>query len=149
MVSFAAALLRGVILVFVGALIAGGAVTLAAYPAPSQRPRLVAVSSAPRTLTVPHVTGHVYVFAKGILQDGGFAWRVIGSARGYAGNTVVDQQPSAGVVVLDTGAPTVTLTLARTRSYAERGMPDDTSPYKGTAVRIPAPTPLPRAAHSG
>jgi beta-lactam-binding protein with PASTA domain len=90
-------------------------------------------------LTVPQVTGQAYVFAKGILQDGGFAWRVLGPVKGFAGNTVIAQEPAAGSAVLDTGAPTITLTLRRNSAYAERGRPDNEAPYGGTAVMLPAP----------
>ena len=51
------------------------------------------------------------------------------------------QAPAAGTIVLDTGAPTVALTLAQNRSYAENGTPENDAPYPGTAIRIPA-TPL-------
>jgi PASTA domain-containing protein len=139
MLEFAAALLRGVVATFAGLLIAGGTLTLAADRAATQRPTLVPpVSAGPRTLTVPQVTGQAYVFAKGILQDGGFAWHVAGRVRGYAVNTVVEQHPAAGTVVLDTGAPTITLTLARNKAYAQLGMPSNAAPYSGTRVLIPA-----------
>ena len=62
---------------------------------------------------------------------------MLGPVQGYAGNTVVDQEPAAGSVVLDTGAPTVTLTLARNTTYAERGKPDNNAPYAGTTVLLP------------
>ena len=139
MVEFAAALLRGVVATFAGLLIAGGTLTLAADRAPTQRPTLVPVQRGPRVLTVPQVTGQAYVFAKGILQDGGFAWRVTGPVQGYAVNTVVEQHPAAGTVVLDTGAPTVTLALARNKAYTELGTPSNGAPYSGTVMRIPAP----------
>jgi PASTA domain len=138
MAEFAAALLRGVVATFAGLLIAGGTLTLAADRAATARPTLVPVSHGPNTRTVPQVTGQAYVFAKGILQDGGFAWHVTGPVQGYAVNTVVEQHPAAGTVVLDTGAPTVTLTLARNKAYAELGSPSNGAPYSGTAVRIPA-----------
>ena len=139
MLRFAAALFRGVIAVFAGLLIAGGTLTIAADQVAPQRPTLVSVSATKQTLTVPQVTGQAYVFAKGILQDSGFAWQVLGPVQGYAGNTVVAQEPAAGSVVVDTGAPIVTLTLARNASYAQRGKPDDKAPYSGTAVLLPAP----------
>jgi hypothetical protein len=138
MVQLAALLLRGVIAIFAGLLIAGGTLTLAADRANLQRPTLVAVSASPRTLTVPQVTGQAYVFAKGILEDDGFAWHVSGGVKGYAGNTVVDQLPTAGTVVLDTGAPTIVLTLVKNPSYVQLGSPESGAPYNGTAVRIPA-----------
>ena len=142
MTQFAALLLRAVISIFAGLLIAGGTLTLAADRANVSRPSLTAAApSGPRTLTVPQVTGQAYVFAKSILQDNGFAWRVTGPVKGFAGNRVFDQAPAAGTVVLDTGAPIVVLSLAKNPSYAELGTPDGQAPYKGTAVRIPA-TPL-------
>ena len=139
MLRFAAALFRGVIAVFAGLLVAGGTLTIAADQVAPQRPTLVSVTATKQTLTVPQVTGQAYVFAKGILQDSGFAWQVLGPVQGFAGNTVVGQEPAAGSVVVDTGAPIVTLRLARNPSYAERGKPDEKAPYSGTAVLLPAP----------
>lgn len=144
MVQFAAALLRGVIAMFAGLLFAGGTLVLAADHAPIDRPSLVAVSppsNAQATLTVPDVTGQAYVFAKGILQDRGFAWHVTGPVMGYAANTVELQTPAAGTIVLDTGAPLVTLTLARNAAYVEKGTPENDAPYPATAVRLPANVP--------
>jgi hypothetical protein len=138
MIRFAILLTRGVVAAFTGLLIAGGTLTIAADRVAPQRPTLVPVAVSPKTLVVPQVTGQAYVFAKGILQDGGFAWRVSGPVRGYAGNTVADQQPAAGSVVVDTGAPTITLTLARNKGFAERGGPDNSAPYAGTRVLLPA-----------
>jgi len=90
----------------------------------------------PATLTVPDVTGQAYVFAKGILQDHGFAWHVTGPVRGYAANVVTSQKPAPGTSLVDTGAPTVDLTLQRNTSYVERGTPDNDAPYSGTAVKL-------------
>jgi PASTA domain len=129
---------------FVGLLVAGGTLTIAADRAAPQRPTLVPVSATPKTLVVPQVTGQAYVFAKGILQDGGFAWRVMGPVKGYAGNTVVDQVPSPGSVVVDTGAPKITLTLARSKTYPEKGTPDNAAPYAGTPVLLPGNEPASR-----
>ena len=144
MIRFAALLIRGVAATFVGLLVAGGTLTLAADRVAPQRPTLVPVSAGPKTLVVPQVTGQAYVFAKGILQDGGFAWRVSGAVKGYAGNTVVTQEPVAGSVVQDTGAPTITLTLSRNENYPERGDPDNRSPYAGTTVLLPGNQPASR-----
>ena len=94
MAQLATGLLRGVVATFTGLLIAGGTLTLAADRAATQRPTLVPVAQGPNTLTVPQVTGQAYVFAKGILQDGGFAWHVTGPVKGYAVNTVVEQHPA-------------------------------------------------------
>jgi hypothetical protein len=144
MIRFAGLLIRGVAATFVGLLVAGGTLTLAADRVAPQRPTLVPVSAGPKTLVVPQVTGQAYVFAKGILQDGGFAWRVSGAVKGYAGNTVVTQEPVAGSVVQDTGAPTITLTLSRNENYPERGEPDNRSPYAGTTVLLPGNQPASR-----
>ena len=73
--------------------------------------------------------------SRSLLEDGGFAWRVIGSVRGFAANRVLTQSPAAGTRVLDTGAPTVVLRLAR-GAYAEHGRPVDSSSYLGTAVKL-------------
>jgi len=87
------------------------------------------------TLVVPDVRRQAYVFAKGILEDAGFAWKVGGSVKGYAANLVANQSPAPGTRVLDTGAPTIALQLAR-GSYPQTGDPEDTSPYAGTPLRL-------------
>ena len=87
-------------------------------------------------LMVPSVCRSAYVFAKGILEDSGFAWKIAGDVEGYAANRVVAQDPAPGVLVKDTGAPTVTLTLQRDPRNAERGTPDNSAPYRGTALRV-------------
>ena len=112
-------------------------------PAAATRP------AAPPLVVVPNVSGQAYVFAKGTLQDAGFAWRVEGSVRGYAANTVVEQRPAAGARVLDTGAPLVVLRLTANKRYAQDGEPENSSPYPGTEIRYPnapaksAPKPKP------
>jgi hypothetical protein len=78
------------------------------------------------------------VFAKGILQDHGFAWHVAGTVQGFAANTVAAQLPAPGTTVVDTGAPLITLTLALNPSYAEQGTPENDAPYPGTAITLPA-----------
>src|ERR1041385_3604186 len=85
-------------------------------------------------LTVPSVTGQAFVFAKGLLEDAGFAWRVVGSVHGYAGNQVIAQSPAAGTRVVDTGAPTIVLNLVRGK-YAENGVPEATPSYTATAIK--------------
>jgi hypothetical protein len=87
-----------------------------------------------KILIVPDVTGQAYVFAKGILDDGGFGWRVEGSVQGYAANTVADQSPEPGTKVVDTGAPTIVLQLKRNPDYDERGLPENSSPRPGTKL---------------
>jgi hypothetical protein len=95
------------------------------------------------------VTGQAFVFAKGSLEDAGFAWHVTGSVHGYSANTVATQSPEAGTKLIDTGAPTITVTLSRGK-YPESGEPEDVSPYVGTAVApanpLPAAIPAPSAA---
>jgi hypothetical protein len=88
----------------------------------------------PTVLTVPDARGKAYVFAKGILQDAGFAWRVQGSVQGYAANVVTSQAPAPGSRVIDNGAPTVTLRLVKNRAYGERGLPENEAPYGGTRI---------------
>ncbi len=90
--------------------------------------------SKPHVLVVPDVRRKAYVFAKGILQDAGFAWRVEGSVKGFAANTVTVQNPAPGAKVIDNGAPVVVLGLARNNAYGESGQPENTAPYKGTTV---------------
>jgi hypothetical protein len=88
-------------------------------------------------LVVPDVRGQAYVFAKGILEDGGFAWRV-STKNGYAPSTVLSQSPAPGTHVVDTGAPLVTLVLQTNRHYARKGTPENESPFAGTPLRFPA-----------
>ena len=88
----------------------------------------------PKVLVVPDVRRQAYVFAKGILQDAGLAWRVDGSVKGYAANTVAVQTPAPGTRLVDNGAPTVVLRLERSGEYPERGLPENASFYKGTPV---------------
>jgi PASTA domain-containing protein len=97
-----------------------------------------AVKVAPKPpLVVPDVEGQAFVFAKGALEDGGFAWKVTGTVRGYAANTVVSQWPAPGTRVIDTGTPPITLSLKRNVSYAQSGQAEDASPYPATALRQP------------
>jgi hypothetical protein len=98
-------------------------------------PKSSATPAKAPDLVVPAVTGQAYVFAKGILEDGGFAWRVTGSVHGFASNRVLTQSPAAGTRVVDTGAPMVVLRLVR-GAYAEHGRPVDNSSYPGTAVKL-------------
>jgi PASTA domain len=120
-------------------LLATATLTLAAgermsTPSTSATPPAAQKPAAPSVLVVPNVRGQAYVFAKGILEDGGFGWRVGAGAKGYPGNTVVGQTPSAGTRVVDTGAPRIVLTL--TRHGAQQGLPDASSPYRATTIRL-------------
>jgi hypothetical protein len=102
--------------------------------APAKIPAAVAT---PRpTLVVPDIRGQAFVFAKGILEDGGFGWRVTGSVQGYATNVVATQQPAPGTRVEDTGAPMLKLTMRR-GVYPQDGMPENSSPYAGTSIVLP------------
>jgi hypothetical protein len=151
---------RAVVLVFVWVL-ATAAFTFAADqkiigPSPTASS---APAQAPKLL-VPSVTGQVFVFAKGILEDAGFAWRVAGPVQGYSGNRVLAQTPAAGTRLVDTGAPTIVLRLVK-GPYPQQGQPEDTSSYSGTRIafppsattasktpvvsRTPAPKPKPKA----
>ena len=85
-------------------------------------------------LIVPDVSKQPYVFAKGILEDSGFAWKVRGKVEGYPSNTVASQEPPAGTAVQDTGMPTIVLRLERNKAYEQRGVPNNSSPYDGAAV---------------
>jgi PASTA domain len=110
--------------------------TLAADTVPVSSEQKAAESQAakPTVLVVPDVRGKAYVFAKGILQDEGFAWRVEGSVKGFAANAVQVQNPAPGTRVIDNGAPVVALTLSKNAAYGERGLPENEAPYNGTRV---------------
>jgi hypothetical protein len=112
-------------------------------------------AQVPAVIVVPDVRRQAYVFAKGTLEDAGFAWRVAGGAQGYAANVVVGQAPEPGTRLVDTGAPLVTLTLTSNKRYGQKGTPENGSPYGGTAIKVagrpvvapaPAATPKPQAA---
>jgi hypothetical protein len=109
--------------------------TLAADKVPSAKHEQKAeAASKPHVLVVPDVRKKAYVFAKGILQDAGFAWRVEGSVKGFAANTVTVQRPAPGTKVIDNGAPLIVLSLSRNSSYGESGLPENSAPYKSTRV---------------
>jgi hypothetical protein len=84
-------------------------------------------------LVVPDVRGQVYVFAKGMLEDAGFGFRVEGSVPGYASNHVAVQVPAPGTKVFNTGAPVVTLHLSGTAKA--QGSPQNLAPYPTTSPR--------------
>jgi hypothetical protein len=104
--------------------------TPAAAPAPT-----VAAKPALSVVLVPDVRGQAYVFAKGILEDAGFSWKVSGGVQGYAVNKVAGQVPAPGTRVIDTGSPTIQLQLVRS-SYAQTGYPENSSPFSGTALKL-------------
>jgi hypothetical protein len=119
-------------------LFATAAVTFAAGKQIASNPgkKAAAAPAAPPTLVVPDVRNQAFVFAKGSLEDAGFAWRVAGSVHGFAANTVTAQSPAAGVRVIDTGAPLVTVTLLRNARYSEHGAPEDASLLRGTKIQL-------------
>ena len=88
------------------------------------------------TVVVPDVRHESFVFAKGQLQDAGFAWRVAGRVHGYPANTVVSQAPAPGTKLIDTGAPLITVTLEQNKQFAPQGEPQDTSPYDPTPIKL-------------
>ncbi len=136
-VRLAALLPRAVIVAIIWVL-GTAAFTLAAdntIVGPATPDPATGAAKAQTELVVPSVSGQAYVFAKGILEDAGFAWRVVGSVHGFSSNRVITQSPSAGTRVLDTGAPTIVLRLVR-GPYAQLGRPVDVSPYRGTVVRL-------------
>jgi hypothetical protein len=136
-VRLAALLPRAVIVAIIWVL-GTAAFTLAAdntIVGPATPDPATGAAKAQTELVVPSVSGQAYVFAKGILEDAGFAWRVVGSVHGFSSNRVITQSPSAGTRVLDTGAPTLVLRLVR-GPYAQLGRPVDVSPYRGTVVRL-------------
>ena len=129
------------IALFVGVtLLASATLTLAATTNGS--PAAPAVPSAEpeiATLVVPDVRRQAYVFAKGALEQSGFAWKVAGSVQGYSVNVVASQTPAPGTRVIADGAPIVTLGLARNPSYKQEGLPENASPYAGRPVRLVVP----------
>lgn len=115
-------------------LLVSATISLAAdKPAAMKKPSLHA-KAAKQVLIVPDVRNQLFVFASGTLEDGGFGWKVRGSVKGFPANMVVSQSPKAGTHVLNTGAPTITLRLARGKA-AEAGTPLDRSPYGASLIR--------------
>jgi hypothetical protein len=119
-------------------------------------PQQSQAAQVPAVIVVPDVRRQAYVFAKGTLEDAGFAWRVAGGVHGYAANVVVGQAPAPGTRVVDTGAPLITLSLTSNKHYGQKGTPENVSPYAGTPIKVagrpvaaaaaPAAKPKPQAA---
>ena len=115
-------------------LLVSATISLAAdKPAQASKPATHA-AKAQHVMKVPDVRGQLFVFASGMLEDGGFGWKVRGAVHGYPANVVASQQPKPGKRVLDTGAPTITLWLERGKS-AEVGQPQDRSSYGASLIR--------------
>jgi beta-lactam-binding protein with PASTA domain len=89
-----------------------------------------------QVMVVPNVTGQLFVFASGSLEDAGFGWKVRGAVGGYQSNLVVSQSPKGGAHVVDTGEPTITLHLER--KGAQVGTPQNRSPYGASLIKRPA-----------
>ncbi|HUH15008.1 MAG TPA: PASTA domain-containing protein [Gaiellaceae bacterium] len=106
--------------------------TLSSPTAPAATPEVV----APEPLVVPDVRKQAYVFAKGSLEQEGFAWRVEGAVPGYAANVVVSQTPAPGAEVVPDGAPIVVLRLSRNPAYKQEGTPENVAPYPGKPARL-------------
>jgi PASTA domain len=126
-------------------LLATATITFAAETRQAPTPAPAAEPTVPTTLLVPDVRRQAYVFAKTMLEESGFAWRVTGPVAGYAANTVATQSPAPGTLVQDTGAPMIVLTLSRGR-YPEDGAPENASSYPGTAVVLPGAPAMPKPA---
>jgi hypothetical protein len=121
------------------ALLATATLTLAATStAPAPNSTVPSAKPELATLVVPDVRRQAYVFAKGALEENGFAWKVGGAVEGYAVNVVTSQSPAPGTRVIAEGAPIVTLSLARNPSYKQEGLPENASPYAGRPVRLVA-----------
>jgi hypothetical protein len=116
--------------------LATATITFAAETRQAAAPNAPVAQAAPTTLLVPDVRRQAYVFVKSTLEEAGFAWRVTGSVAGYSANLVATQSPAPGTIVVDTGAPTIVLSLSKGR-YPQDGAPDNASPYPGTEIRLP------------
>jgi hypothetical protein len=103
--------------------------------ATAKKPAVAPVKTGPKLLVVPDVEKQVYVFAKGTLEEAGFAWKVVGSVAGYSANRVAVQSPAPGTRVIDTGAPTIALSLSLNPGYPQEGAPENASPFPGTAIQ--------------
>ena len=63
------------------ALLSTTAIAFAASGGSTPAPAAAPAPAAKPLIRVPDVTGKVFVFAKGMLEDGGFAWKVTGSVQ--------------------------------------------------------------------
>jgi hypothetical protein len=138
-------LLPRVFVVVIVALLATATITFAAETSGTPTPNTPAASTAPEILLVPDVRGQAYVFAKTTLEEGGFAWRVGGSVKGYSANTVSGQSPAPGSRLYDTGSPTISLNLSVNRRYPQAGTPEQASPFAGTPVKLVGVVTKPKA----
>ena len=122
--------------------------TLAATSTAPTTPPAVVAAAAPKELVVPDVRRQAYVFAKGSLEQDGFAWRVDGSVPGYAANIVVAQTPAPGARVVADGSPIVVLHLERNGAYTQEGTPENRAPYPGKPARLVGAKATPKPART-
>ena len=115
------------------ALLVSATVSLAADK-PTVRKPAAHMPATRQVMVVPDVRHQMFVFASGMLEDAGFGWKVRGSVGGFPANVVVSQSPKPGTHVIDTGAPTITLSLAPGRG-AQLGEPQNRSPYGASVIR--------------
>jgi PASTA domain len=122
--------------------------TLAANSTTPAAPPAAAAPAAPQELVVPDVRRQAYVFAKGSLEQGGFAWRVEGDVPGYAANVVVAQSPAPGARLVADGNPIIVLRLARNGAYEQEGLPENEAPYPGKPARLVGAKPAAKPART-
>jgi PASTA domain len=113
-------------------LLVSATISLAADKPAAMKPA-AQVKGPRQVLIVPDVRHQMFVFASGMLEDGGFGWKVRGAVKGFPANMVVSQSPKPGTHVIANGAPTITLQLVR--NGAELGVPQDRSPYGASKIR--------------
>jgi hypothetical protein len=117
-------------------LLVSATISLAADKPPTAKKTTSHAAKPQQVVTVPAVTGQLFVFASGTLEDSGFGWKVRGAVGGYPSNLVVSQSPKAGTHVVNTGEPTVTLRLVR--KGPQTGEPQNRSSYGASLIRKPA-----------
>src|SRR3954447_25388607 len=130
-------LVTRIVLIVVVLVLATATLTFAARRQATQAAPVAAPVAHHAGVTGPDVEHQVYVCAGGARGAAGFAWRVGAGARGYAGYRVVSQSPAAGTRLVDTGAPTIVLHLARDPHYSTVGHSAESgSPYRGNRVQL-------------
>ena len=139
MATYTVAALPRVLALMPLAALATVAAALAVGPSSSAsalRPVAAQPVAVEQPLVIPDVRGQAHVFAKVVLEESGFGWKVRGRVRGYSANVVVRQVPEPGTRVYDTGQPMIVLELARGGAGAEHGNPENRSSYGGTRIRL-------------
>jgi PASTA domain len=114
-------------------LLLSATISLAADKPTARKPAMHPVGER-HVMLVPDVRHQMFVFASGMLEDSGFGWKVRGPVGGYPANVVVAQSPKPGSHVIDTGAPAITLWLARGHG-PQLGQPQDRSSYGASLIR--------------